>query len=308
MEGNIPRFLLDRHEPSPPGHGGAAVGTSYLDKGVHHIAKVIMTAYVQWETATRRGLFQLMDARVKALFMAFFLVVVSLKKDVPSELYVFGFVLALAAASRLDLFSFYRRVIFLGFIFGFLIALPSSLNVITKGTVVVPLISLPREYNFWVYHVPQRIGITMEGARGVAMLSMRVMNSVSLSLLVLHTTPFPEIVRALKVFRVPDAFLMVITLSYKYIFIFARTVEDMHLAKKSRLVGAASDAEATRWIAGRIALVFKRTQIRCEEIFKAMQSRGFSGDIRLRGFGRLKALDYAACVSLLGAGAFFLWL
>ena len=89
---------------------------------------------------------------------------------------------------------------------------------------------------------------------------------------------------------------------------FSKTIEDMHLARKSRTVGAVSDAEARKWIAGRMVLVFKRTQLKCEELFKAMLSRGFSGDIKIYGFRKVTTRDYAACASLFGVGIFFLWL
>ena len=106
----------------------------------------------------------------------------------------------------------------------------------------------------------------------------------------------------------PDAFLMTINLTYKYIFIFAGTVEDMHLAKKSRTTGEIKDDEAREWVAGRIALMFKRTQIKCEELYKAMLSRGFSGEVVMRGFGSVTARDYIAGAGLFAAGAYFLWI
>jgi len=304
----VPQFLLEKHVARADVASGGRLGRSFIDRGMGHLASVIKTAFVQWETATGRGLFQGLDARVKILFLLFFLVVVSVKKDMTSLLAVAGFVSLLAAASRLGLASYYRRVLFLGFFFGFMIALPSALNIIRPGLVVFPIISLSGPHELWIYHIPKDIGVTMEGVRGVGMLTLRVVDSVSLSLLVLYTTPFPEIIRALKVFKVPDAFIVIVNLSYKYIFIFARTVEDMHLAKKSRTVGAVDDSDARKWIAGRIALIFRRTQIRCEELYKAMLSRGFSGDVRLRGFGKAAGRDYAAGFSLLGVGILFLFM
>jgi cobalt/nickel transport system permease protein len=101
---------------------------------------------------------------------------------------------------------------------------------------------------------------------------------------------------------------MIITLTYKYIFIFARTVEDMHLAVKSRLVRQVGNAEAKRWIAGRIVFVFKKTQLRCEEIFKAMLGRGFSEDIRLCGVRKLQTRDWAVGGAFSLVGMVFLWM
>lgn len=281
---------------------------SFIDNGISHLGKVIKTGYIQWEIASKDGLFQRLDARIKVLFLVFFIIIVSLKKEVVPEIGIAFFVFGLAALSRLNLFNFYKKVIPLGFIFGFLIALPSAFNVITKGEVILPVIHLSRSYDFWIYHVPETIGITREGISGVAMLTLRVLNSVALSFLILYTTPFSEIIRALKVFRVPDAILMIITLTYKYIFIFAKTVEDMHLAKKSRMLGEVTKSEARGWIAGRIAFMFRKTQQRCEDVFKAMLGRGFSDTIKLYGFRKMNNLDWAAGFLLFFAGIMFLWI
>lgn len=303
----IPPFLLEKPSLVAP-QGGGVVKVPFIDKSISHLAGVIRTSYFQWDTASQAGFFQGLDGRVKVLFLAFFLVIVSLKKDLTGQSAIFLFVMFLVAVSGLSLVVIYRRVLFFGFIFGFLVAFPASLNVITKGDVVLHIVSLDSAHDLWIYHIPKDIGLTKEGLTGVSILTMRVMNSLSLTLFVLYTTPFTEIIRALKVMGVPDAFLVIINLAYKYIFIFARTVEDMHLAKKSRQVGAIGDSEARRWVAGRLALLFRKTQIRCEEIFKAMLSRGFSGEVRLPGFRRLSRRDWAAGASVAILGAVFLWI
>lgn len=281
---------------------------SFIDNGISHLGKVIKTGYIQWEFASKDGLFQRLDARIKVLFLIFFIIIVSLKRDILPEIIIALFVFGLTAISRLNLLDFYKKVIPLVFIFGFLIALPSAFNVITKGEVILPVIHLSRSYDFWIYHVPETIGITREGISGVAILTLRVLNSIALSFLILYTTPFSEIIRALKVFRAPDAILMIITLTYKYIFIFAKTVEGMHLAKKSRMSGEATNTEARKWIAGRIAFMFRKTQQRCEEVFKAMLGRGFSDTIKLYGFRKMDSIDWTAGFFLFFAGVIFLWI
>jgi len=288
--------------------GQGKIKTSFLEKGIHHLADIIKTGYVQGETAALDNFFQKIDARIKVLFLLAFVIIVSLKKDILSEFLIGIFVALLVIISRLNLFSFYRRVLFLGFIFGFLISLPSACNVITRGEIILPILQLSKPYSFWIYRIPAEIGITREGMYGVAMLTLRVTNSLALSFFVLYTTTFPDIVKALKILRIADGFLMIITLSYKYIFIFARTVEDMHLAKKSRLAGQVSNAEARRWIAGRIAFIFKKTQLRCEEIFKAMLGRGFSESVRIYGVGKLQPRDWAVSVVFSLMGVLFLWI
>jgi energy-coupling factor transporter transmembrane protein EcfT len=272
------------------------------------LARFIRTTYLQWELSRKDGIFQRLDARVKLAFLLLFVVIVSLKKTLPAELAIALFFLVLVVGSRLPLLHFYRRVLLLGCIFGLLLGLPSALNVVVPGRVVMPLVTLREPHRFLVYHIPQTIGVTREGIVLVAMLTLRVVNSVAASFLVLYTTPFSEIIRALKVFRVPDVLLMIITLFHKYTFVFADTTEEMYLAKKSRLPAAITNREARVWVAGRMALLFRRTQLKCEEVFRAMLARGFTGDVTVCGQRGLSGLDWGAGACLLALGLLFLWM
>jgi cobalt/nickel transport system permease protein len=308
MKSKVPSFLLERPSSDSFIQGRGSLKISFIEKGIHHLTEVIKTGYVQWETSSRDNFFQKIDARVKVLFLLFYVIIVSVKKNIPSEVLIGTFVFVLTLLSRLDIFNLYKRVLFFAFLFGFLIALPSALNVITKGEIIVPLLHLSRPYRFWIYQIPKEIGLTREGVYGVLMLTSRVMNSLALSFFVLHTTPFTEIIKALKVLKVPDTFLMIVILSYKYVFIFAKTIEEMYLAKKSRLAVKVSNAEARRWIAGRLAFMFKKSRLRCEEIFKAMLGRGFSNNIKFYGVKKLQARDWIAGAVLFLVGVLFLWI
>jgi len=303
----IPEFLLTRGAPpgaSAPASGasGRSVGTRFLDEGLKHLASVLRTAMIQGETSRIDGLLQGVDARVKVFCALVFLIAVSVRQSLTALLAVLGCCLLLAILSRVGLI-YARRVALLAFIFGFALAAPSALNLFVDGTVVYPLLHLKAAHSFWIYRIPQTIGITREGLLGTARLTLRVADSLAISLLVLYTTPFPEIMRALKILRVPDTFLMVVTLSYKYMFIFAQTVEEMHFAKRSRLAGGVDAAAARGWVVGRIGLLFRKTQLRCEEIYKAMLARGFSGEVRLAAPGRLRGKDYLWGVGLIAAAA-----
>jgi cobalt ECF transporter T component CbiQ len=301
----IPTFLTTKHEPAVSRGLSPRIRTSFVNKGMEYVASVLRTGFIQWETATRRGFFQGIDARVKVLFLIFFIVLVSLKKTIISEGAIGLFLFGLAMASRIDLLGHYRKILFLTFVFGLLLSLPSAFNIITPGEVVLPVVHFEKTRSFGVLTFPQEVGLTDEGIRRVAMLSLRVMNSLSVSLLVFATTPFMEFMKALKILRVPDVFLMTITLSYKYIFIFATTVYDMHLAKKSRLVGTEKDREARRWIASRIAFMYHKSRQRCEEVFKAMIARGLSDSMKLQRMPLLSRRDWLAAAGLLLAVMLF---
>jgi cobalt/nickel transport system permease protein len=306
MANRIPSFLLAQSTPVSLKQGTGKVRVPFLERGIDHLAGVIKNGYAQWEVSSQNGFFQKIDARIKVLFLLFLIIIISLKRDFLSEIYIWVFLLMLVLLSRLSIVTFCKRVLFLGFIFGFLIALPSAFSMITKGEMILPIVKLSRPYHFWIYYIPADLGITREGILGVTTLTMRVVNSLSLSFLILYTTPFQEIIKALKVLKVPDSFIIIITLCYKYIFIFSKTVEDMHLAKKSRMIREDSHAEAREWIAGRLVFIFRKTRLRCEELFKAMIGRGFSGPIRLHGFRKMHTADWFSGIFFFAMGLLFL--
>ena len=297
MTTNLPSFLSERPNNKALERTGSVVRTPFLEKGVHYIARIIKDGYAHWESARRDGFLQEIDPRVKLLFLTLALVVVSLKRHPAPQVAFFVLIFLLYLSSRLDIGLLYRRILVAGLLFGILIPLPSALNLVMDGKIILPIFRLSREYNGWGIHLPETIGITREGLSSMGLLTLRVMNSVALSLLILYTTSFPALIKALRVFRVPDSFIAIITLSYKYVVSFARTVEEMHLAKKSRLVHGINDRESRLWVAGRIAYLFSRTQSRCLEIHKAMISRGMEHQPTVAPFEKLRRLDWVATVA-----------
>jgi cobalt/nickel transport system permease protein len=302
MQEHIPSFLTIPSKPEPDERTSGRIRISYVSKGMEYAADLLRTAFIQWETSSKRGFFQGIDSRVKVFFLVFFIVIVSIKKTILPEAIIALFLLGLAVASRLPLIKHYGKILLLTFIFGFLLALPSAFNLFTPGDIFWTVVHFEKSFSWGPITLPQEIGLTYKGLRGVAMLSLRVMNSLSISFLVFASTPFTEFIKALKVFRVPDVFLMTITLAYKYIFIFVQTVYDMHLAKKSRLTGFESDREARQWVSGRMAFLFRKSQQQCEEVFKAMTARGLSDTVKLRRMPPPAVKDWTAGFGLLLAG------
>ena len=301
MKSDIPAFLLKSSSASSQMRGGGRVDMSYLEKGIRGFAELFTEGYAQWDLSSKRSFLHDLDARIKIVFWIVLIVVISLKRTVLPEATISLFVFILTALCRLNMIVFYKKVLVLGFVFGFLVSAPSALNVIVPGKVIIPLLTLSRPYDYWIYHVPQIIGITEGGISIISLLTLRVLNSLSISFLILYTTPFADIIKALKIIKVPDTFLIIISMTYKYIFTFAHIVSDMHLAKKARLASVTGRIEAREWIAGRIAFVFKKTQTECDEVFKAMLSRGFSGEIRLYHYRKMTGKDWSTGLCLIAA-------
>ncbi|MBF0320942.1 MAG: hypothetical protein HQL01_14180 [Nitrospirae bacterium] len=286
MNNKVPSFLLTT-QPPPEVRGARGKG-SFIDKGIGHISKFYETVFLQWELSRKDGLFQRLNARTKMVFLVFYIFIVSVKKDVSSEILAAVFIFLFVLLSRVGIFKFYWKVFIAGFLFGVVAGLPAALNVITPGETVYKILELQQARDFWIYHLPETITLTHEGILLVMMLTARVANSVSITLLVVSTTSFSDILKGLKVFRVPEYFLMILSLSQKYVFIFLKMLRDMHSAKKARLIGS---ADAAGWIPGRIAFIFNKTQLRCEDMYKAMAGRGFTGEVKLAGLEYIKTVD-----------------
>jgi cobalt/nickel transport system permease protein len=308
MKNKIPAFLLSEPSQAQSLHERGQLRASSIEKGMKYLSEMITAGFMNIGQETVKGLFQNLDARLKVVFLVFFVVIVSLKRELFPEVIIALFMALMVALSRMDFLRFYRKILGLTFFFGFLVVFPAAFNVITPGEMILPVATLPREYDFWIYHIPREIGLTRQGIEGVIMLCLRVMNSLAISLLVIHTTPFHKIIKALQVFRVPDTFLLIITLSYKYIFVFAKTVENMYLARKSRLVGMVKNDEDRMWIAGRMVFLFRKTMARYEEVFMAMAARGFCEEIKLSEFGALNRMDRLFGSLFLLVGIVFLWM
>ena len=146
MKDRIPPFLLSGLEPSAPSVR-IRPRRPFVDQALDRIGSVITATFIQWEFASKRGLLQSIDARVKLVCLAFLLVVATLKNDMLPLLLLSGLFFLLAGSSRLDLAFFYRRVCVLAFLFGFLAALPAAFNLFTPGRIIFPVITFPKALN-----------------------------------------------------------------------------------------------------------------------------------------------------------------
>ncbi len=275
---------------------------SFLDKTVLSSARAVKSIYLQAENASRDKFFQRINPLVKLISLIYMVVVISIVHNPASQIFITCFIFFLYLISGLKIFQVYSRILFVSFIFGFLVILPAALNVITPGDIVFNLVTLDKPYKFWIYTIPQQIGFTVDGFRVVMLFFLRVLNSVSFAFLIVYTTSFPALVKSTRVMGVPDTFLMILTLAYKYIFILSRTIEETYLALKSKLAGNIKNRNIRNIIGGRIYFIFKKSMINYENTFYAMISRGYSGKVRLQPNHPLNFKDIGALIIVAAAG------
>jgi cobalt/nickel transport system permease protein len=102
------------------------------------------------------------------------------------------------------------------------------------------------------------------------------------------TTPFNEIVFALRSFRVPEIFVLALWLGYRYTLLMFRELVGILIARESRRVAKTSHLEVLRMGGQALGLFFVRSIERGERVQLAMLARG---DRVVRYRGKLKHLD-----------------
>lgn len=113
----------------------------------------------------------------------------------------------------------------------------------------------------------------------VSFLSILVKFSLTISaaMLLIATTSFPGVCHALRRFGLPALFVSQLLFLYRYLFVLAEEAMRMVRARDMRSFGRrGTDARTAVRIIGTL---FLRTVERAERIYRAMLSRGFSGDM-----------------------------
>lgn len=301
---SIPSYLLQPESVQDAPLNIKRAKLSFIDKTILNSAKTVKSIYQQADCAENDNLINKINPHVKLISLIYMAFVISLVSKTSAQLLISVFIFALYIMARLKVFEVYRKIFFLAFLFGFLVVLPASLNVITTGKIILNLFTFNKPSQFWIYKIPENIGITENGIQVVLLVFLRVLNSVSLALLIVFTTPFPSFIKSFKIIGVPDTFLMIISLAYKYIFILSRTIEDTYFALKSRLTGNMKNSSLRKLISGRVFFIFKRSVVIYENTYFAMVSRGYNGNVKLHSKHHFTFTDYLTLVLIISVGIF----
>ena len=123
--------------------------------------------------------------------------------------------------------------------------------------------------------------VTAQGLRGAAYLLSRAETAATLSALLVLTTPWPWVLKALRVLKCPTVLVSVLGMTYRYIFEILRAALDMFEARRSRTVGTLSSADNRRLAVSAIRGPHSKSFQLSGDVHMAMQSRGFRGEVHV---------------------------
>ena len=295
---------IDQPTPRARRRARRHAGGLFADRLLVTLAAWVEHALASDELARRPGLLQRLDPRVKLVTLLAFVVVAALS----TRLVVLGVLLtcalALVLASRLDLIRFAVRAWLFIPLFTAAVMVPATLNIVTPGRAVLTFWS--HGAPFWP--LPAALAVTAPGLLAFARFLLRVTTVVSFGVLLTLTTPWSDLLKALRAVGVPRGFVFVLAVAYRYVFALVRTVQDMALARKSRLVGPVASGEDRRFLGAAVATVFGKSQAASEQVHLAMTSRGYTGEARTLHTWRLRTLDVVWASGVAAILAALVWL
>jgi cobalt/nickel transport system permease protein len=131
-----------------------------------------------------------------------------------------------------------------------------------------------------------------------AILLKSLISALSIIVLV-STTPFSRLLRAMEQLRFPRLLLAIIAFLYRYLFLLLGEFLRLSRAARSRNWEAGPLPVRLRAIGGILGSLFLRTYSRAERVYMAMLARGFDGRFRPLTETSLAVRDVASLVGFL---------
>ncbi len=144
---------------------------------------------------------------------------------------------------------------------------------------------------------PYTIGTSAEALAQAAVLLWRACLAALAIGLYISVAPFAETVQAMQALRLPELFVLITALLYRYLFVLAGEAWRMERAREARTLRVPSFAslwEEAKVLASMIGSLFLRSYARSERVYWAMLSRGFSGSFATLRGAQWSAIDAVA--------------
>lgn len=234
--------------------------TNFVESTLGTILTFLKDSIFAAEFASQKGFLQTCEPRIKTISIGLMLLSVLFAKSIAILIGIYLFCLLLAASSLIPMGFFLKRSLVFVPLFSFFIALPA-------------LLSKP-------------------GVSAAMLFLFRVTTSVSLVTLLGLTTPHSELLRVLQIFKVPAIFVLILGMCYRYIFLFMEIIENTYRAVKSRVGTKIPNNHGQKVVTWNIAHLWQRSYQLNNEVYKAMLSRGYSGEARVLDEFKTNARDW----------------
>jgi cobalt/nickel transport system permease protein len=272
---------------------------NFLGKSIRHMKKTISEELATEYYASLKGLLQKLDPRLKLISAISLVILAGITKSISVLLGLWFFTLVLMFYSGLPVFTLQKRIWGLIPLFSLLAAIPGMFNFIIDGNPWLVLYQFKQPVVWWGIHIPHNIFITKQGTFAAIFLFLRVGISISIGVLLTITTPIAKLLKSLRSIGVPSLFVMIIEMSYRYLFMLLNISIEMFEARYVRTVGRLSLSQKRAQVGSSIAALFVRSMAVSEEVYQAMIARGFTGEAVINDNMELSKLDLAGAMLII---------
>lgn len=157
-----------------------------------------------------------------------------------------------------------------------------------------------------VWMAPGGLTVTDAGLLAAAVLVVKFLADVLMTLVLVSTTPFEDLAWALRWWRVPRALVEVLVMTFRYTFVLIDELERMVRTARLRGVDAAPLGRRLRAYGRILGVHLLRSLDRAERIYHAMLLRGFHDGLKRTHTWRMRLIDAiaAAVVAAFVIGVF----
>lgn len=265
---------------------------SFVEKTLAGLAEAFERSLYSEEIGARAGLLQGLDPRIKLVGLLLLIIAAAAARALPVIGAVFVVAVALALLSRIALTTLLKRVWLGALLFTGVIALPALFLTPGRPIARLPLLD-------WA--------ISAQGLTSALFLMGRVLTSTTLATTLILTTPWADVLKALRVLRVPVLFVVILGMTYRYIFLILQTARDMFESRQSRTVGRLDGAEGRRVATASVGVLLSKSFQLSNDVYLAMQSRGFRGEIHTLDEFRATPRDWFALAAFVAVAGAALW-
>lgn len=265
---------------------------NFLERSLAGFLSAVEHALDAEDIAKANGLLQRLDPRVKVVGILVLIIAAATAHKLWVIGAVFAVALVLAASSRVSPLLLTKRVWIPVLLFTGIIALPAPFVIPGQVVARLPGFGWP---------------LSAQGLLSASYLVSRVETASTLSVLLILSTPWNHVLKALRVLRVPVVVVVILGMAYRYIFLLIDSARDMLESRRSRMVGTLPGPERRRLAAASVGVLMSKTMQLSGDVYSAMLSRGFRGEVYMLDDFRTAALDWImlGLFAALAAAAFY---
>jgi cobalt/nickel transport system permease protein len=264
----------------------------FFERSIGQFMEGLERANCAESASTASGLLQQLSPQTKLLSILLLVCGVAGAHSLLPIAAVLALAICIALASHIHL-SFLVRFVWLGVLgLSGLIAIPALF--LTPGSVIFRLPVLGWQ-------------VTEPGIHVTTLLLLRTETTATLLVLLVLSTPWMELLRSLRALGLPKVLVALVGMTYRYVFLLLELSLEMFESRRSRIVAPLRGADRRRLVAATAGVLLGKSAAMSEEVYDAMQARGYRGEVYLLGAAPARSYDWVALSLSVAGTASLIW-